>query len=289
MIYSAIVSCFDEKGRPNPEAVAAAVEHNIVHSGVDGLFVNGSTGENPNMSNDQRKPMLKLMIEAAAGRVKCIAHIGTNVLEEFEELAEYSADLGYDAVAAVAPTYFPYDQEDYIRFFHTLADRSPLPLYVYNIPIRTHVHFTRDSFRRILAHPNIRGAKFTDADLDLFTSVRRDSPQADLLCGFDNLMVPFTALGADGAIGTSYNLTGKIARRVFDLTRTGRLEKARKEQFLLNDILEAMGGVRMIQLVKATLELYGVHCGDSRFPQPATSAEDREKAKVIYELVERYL
>ena len=289
MIYSAIVSCFDDKGRPNPEAVFAAVEHNIVHSGVDGLFVNGSTGENPDMMNDQRKPMLKLMMDAAAGRVAMIAHIGTNVLEEFDELAKCSADLGYDAVASVAPTYFPYDQEDYVRFFLTLADRSPLPLYVYNIPIRTHVHLTRDSFKRIFDHPNVKGAKFTDADLDLFTSVRRDSPQADLLCGFDNLMVPFTALGANGAIGTSYNLTGRIARRVFDLTRTGKLEEARKEQFLLNDILEAMGGVRMIQLVKATMELYGVPCGNSRFPQPPTTDADREQAKKIYELVEKYL
>lgn len=279
MIYSAILSCFDSKGLPDTGATAAVTEHNISRSGVDGLFVNGSTGENSNMDTAAKKAILRAVSGAAAGRVKLIGHIGTNLLEEFTELADFCAAEGYDAVAATAPVYFGYTQEEYVRYFHTLADHSPLPLYVYNIPARTHAVFSRKAFREILTHPNIRGTKFTDTDLGLFEQVRRDCPDTDLLSGYDHLLVAYTALGADGTIGTFYNLLAKTARAIFLLTFSGRLGEARKLQAELNEIMEQMCDAgNMISSVKAVMELYGIPCGDPRFPNSPVSARQRAMA-----------
>ncbi len=288
MIYSAIVSCFDEAGRPNPEATRLAVKHNLGRAGAEGLFINGSTGENSNMGTEDRKTMIQTISEAA-GSAPCIAHIGTNVLEEFIELANFSADCGCKAVAATAPVYFGYTQEGYVNYFRTLADNSPLPLYVYNIPARTHVNLTRESFKQIFSHPNITGVKFTDTDLGLFGDVRKDNPHIDLLSGYDNLLLPYTALGADGTIGTGYNICGTMARQVFDLTRSGDLAAARKRQNEMNEIMDLLITPSIIQVVKAVMELYGVPCGECRFPQPKISEVDRETAKKIYDLIEKYM
>jgi len=289
MIYSAIVSCFDANGCPNAEATRMAVEHNIVRSGVDGLFINGSTGENHNMRTSDKKAIIKTITETAGDRAACIAHIGTNVIEEFIELARFSADCGCKAVSATAPVYFGYTQEGYVNYFTTLADNSPLPLYVYNIPARTHVHLTRESFKKIFSHPNITGIKFTDTDLGLFGDVRKDNPHIDLLSGYDNLLLPYTALGADGSIGTGYNICARMAREVFDLTRSGNLEAARKRQNEMNEIMDLLITPSIIQVVKAVMELYGVPCGECRFPQPKISDADRETAKAIYDLIEKYM
>ena len=105
-IYSALLGVFNATGEVNEDGVRALVRHNIDKCGIDGLYVNGSTGETFLMTMDMRKQVLRAVSNEAKDQIKLIAHVGGICLDDVYELSAYAADLGYDAISAVTPFYY---------------------------------------------------------------------------------------------------------------------------------------------------------------------------------------
>jgi len=280
-IYSALFNTFKADGSPNLEALKQVVDYNIDVCGVDGLYVNGSTGENFNMPHEYKKMTLKATAEYAKGRVNLIAQIGTTVVEEIRELADLAYECGYNAISAVTPYYYTYSAESIMDFYKELADYSKLPLIVYNIPIRTGVGLTRAQFKELFAHKNIAGVKFTHNDFYLLEALRSENPDKLIFSGFDEMLLSASVLGTDGAIGTTYNLIGDFAKKVFAAAQTGDLETARKYQHCINEVVTMMFETDMMATCKAMFMKLGIDAGSSRKPMLPTGEAQLKNAERI--------
>lgn len=284
-IYSALIGCFDECGRPKLKAYGDAVDYNINVAGVDGLYVNGSTGENFNMTFEDRKKVLSAVAERNNGRVSLIAQVGCNVVEEIYELADEAARCGYDAISAVAPFYYVYTKEEIKKHYKRIAEKSKLPLVIYNIPVRTNVVLNQEDFRELLSEPNIAGVKYTSQDMFLLEQIRSDFPDAVIFNGFDEFLLAGLATGANGAIGTTYNISGKFAKAVYNSVQASNIPAARKAQRKENEVVKLLLDAGIFQTIKAALELEGVACGSPRLPQSPIGESHIAAAKKILEYI----
>ena len=284
-IYSALIGCFDECGRPNLKAFGDAVDYNINVSGVDGLYVNGSTGESFNMPLEDRKRVLSAVAERNNGRISLIAQVGCNVVEEIYELADEAARCGYDAISAVAPFYYVYTKDEIKAHYRRIAERSKLPLVIYNIPVRTNVVLNQADFRELLSIPNIAGVKFTSQDMFLLEQIRSDFPNATIFIGFDEFLLAGLTTGADGAIGTTYNISGRFAKEVYAAVQASDIAAGRKAQRKENEVVKMLLDAGIFQTIKAAMELEGVACGSPRLPQSPINETHIEAAKKILEYI----
>lgn len=281
-LYSALLISFDENGNLDEQGTRNIVRYNIDVMKVDGLYVGGSTGENFMISTDMKKRIFEIVKEEAKNNVKLIAQVGSINLYEAVELGKYATELGYDSLSAVTPFYYKFDFEEIKNYYMTIVNETNNNMIIYSIPFLTGVNMSVAQFGELLAHDKIIGIKFTAGDFYLLERVRKAFPNKLIYAGFDEMLLPAIAVGVDGAIGSTYNVTGKIAREVYSYMREGDIILAREKQTYLNDIIEAILGNGLYQTIKEILKLKGVEAkGYCRLPMKKLSPEKVEKAKEI--------
>ncbi len=281
-IYSALLISFDEKGDLDEKGIRNIIRYNIDVMKVDGLYVGGSTGENFMISTEMKKRVFEIAKDEAKNDVKLIAQVGSINLFEAVELGKFATELGYDSLSAVTPFYYKFDFEEIKNYYMTIVNETNNNMIIYSIPFLTGVNMNVTQFGELLSHDKIIGIKFTAGDFYLLERVRKAFPNKLIYAGFDEMLLPAVALGVDGAIGSTYNVTGKIAKEIFDLTKAGKLELAREKQTYLNDIIEAILSNGLYQTIKEILKLKGVESeGYCRLPMKKLSPEKIEKAKEI--------
>lgn len=281
-IYSALLISFDENGNLDEKGTRNIIRYNIDEMKVDGLYVGGSTGENFMISTEMKKRIFEIVKDEAKDAVKLIAQVGSINLYEAVELGKYATELGYDSLSAVTPFYYKFDFEEIKNYYMTIVNETNNNMIIYSIPFLTGVNMNVQQFGELLCHDKIIGIKFTAGDFYLLERVREAFPDKLLYAGFDEMLLPAVALGVDGAIGSTYNVTGKIAREVFDATIAGDLVTARKKQTYLNNIIEALLGNGIYQTIKEILKLKGVDAvGYCRLPMKKLLVEKIETAKEI--------
>lgn len=288
-IYSALINTFYKDGSPNINALKQVIDYNINVCKVDGLYVNGSTGESFNMSHTDKITILKETANHVNGRTNLIAQIGCNVIEEIYELADVAFECGYQAISAVTPFYFIYSKDEIIDHYYKIADYSKLPFIVYNIPIRTSVVLTRSDFIKLLSYKNIIGVKFTANDFYLLDNIREDFPNALLYSGFDEMLLSAAVLNTDGAIGSTYNIIGHWAKDVMAAVRDNDLELARSRQRDINTVVgKLLDSGSLMASLKAVFEIYGIDCGECRLPMAPTTDEHRKAAAEVVEYIKAH-
>ena len=281
-IYSALLISFHENGDLDEKGTRNIVRYNIDVMKVDGLYVGGSTGENFMISTEMKKRIFEIVKDEAKNDVKLIAQVGSIDLYEAIELGKYATSLGYDSLSAVTPFYYKFDFEEIKNYYMTIVNETNNNMIIYSIPFLTGVNMSVDQFGELLCHEKIIGIKFTAGDFYLLERVRKTFPNKLIYAGFDEMLLPAVALGVDGAIGSTYNVTGKIAKEIFNLVQEGDLLLAREKQTYLNDIIEAILKNGLYQTIKEILKLKGVDAiGYCRLPMKKLSAEKVEAAKEI--------
>lgn len=139
-----------------------------------------------------------------------------------------------------------------------------------------------DQFAELFENEKIIGVKFTAADFYLLERMRKRFPDKLIYAGFDEMMLPATVLGVDGAIGSTFNVNGKRAREIFELTREGRIAEALEVQHVTNDLITDILANGLYGTLKLLLEEEGVEAGYCRKPMKEATPEMIEQAKVIY-------
>ena len=210
------------------------------------------------MTLSDRKSTLCAAAEAADGRTGLIAQIGSNAIEEIKELADAAYENGYQAISAVSPYYYSYPKEDIINHYLRVAEYSRLPLIVYNIPVRTSVSLDKSDFGRLFEHKNIAGVKFTSQDMFLLERLRDEFPDKIIFSGYDEFLFSSTILGTDGTIGTTYNVIGKFAKKVFEAVAASDIKAGLAAQRQINTVVELLLETGIFQTIKALIEEYGV-------------------------------
>ena len=273
-VISALITPFRADGAVNVEALGALAELQIAQ-GVQGFYVGGTTGEAPLQSAEERRLVLREFARAVAGRRGLIAHVGAVSTAETIALGHAAAEAGYDAISAIAPYYYDFSREEVMAHYRAVADAVALPLIIYNFPAKSSRPLSTTDLLMLLDHPRIVGVKHTSQNLYQLERLKQAAPQALVWNGFDEMFVGGMAMGADGAIGTTYNVMGDlfVAMRVAMLA--GDLDTARALQRRANHVIDALIEVGVIPGTKAILKRMGVDCGTARAPfRPLTAAEE---------------
>jgi N-acetylneuraminate lyase len=264
-VFSALVTPFKADGLLNLDMLAPLAEFELAQ-GLHGFYVGGSTGEAFLQSAAERKAVLATFAKAVKGRAKLIAHVGAIATDEAIDLARAAADAGYDAVSAIPPFYYDFSAAEVLAHYRALANATPLPLIVYNFPAKSARPLTTPDLLALLEHPKIVGVKHTSQNLYQLERLKSAAPQAVIYNGFDEMFVGGLAMGADGAIGTTYNFMGRLFVRMFEALRAGDLAAAQALQSRANQVIDVLIEVGIFPGTKAMLKIMGVDCGPCRKP-----------------------
>ena len=199
-------------GEVDEPALAELVESQIA-GGIDGLVPCGTTGEAATLSVAEHLRVVRVVKEAARGRVPVIAGAGANDTRKAVELTRACHELGVDAVLHVTPYYNKPTQAGLIAHFSAVAQAAPVPVLVYNVPGRTGVDMSAATVGKLAAVPGIVGVKEATGDLHRAAQIRElCGPDFALLSGDDFTILPFLAVGGDGVISVVSNvIPGVIA------------------------------------------------------------------------------
>ena len=282
-IYTALLVSFDKEGNLNEKGLREIIRHNIDKCKIDGLYVGGSTGENFMLSTEEKKRIFEIAMDEAKGKVKLIAQVGSVNLKEAVELAKFATDLGYDSLSAVTPFYYKFDFSEIKNYYETIINSVDNKMIIYSIPFLTGVNMSLDQFGELFKNDKIIGVKFTAADFYLLERMRKTFPDKLIYAGFDEMMLPATVLGVDGAIGSTFNVNGKRAKEIFEAARCGDIEKARKIQHITNDFITDVLENGLYQTLKGLLQEQGVDAGYCRQPMKAPTDTMSKRIKEINE------
>ncbi len=267
-----------EDGSLNLAQVLTIVER-LLACKTTALFVCGTTGESASLSTPERKATLEAFIGAAAGRIPVVAHVGHSAIIESRDLAEHARCAGAAAIAATPPTFFrPASVDALVDCMGAIAAGAPqLPFYYYHIPHMTGVSldmvdFLRQARDRI---PTLAGIKYTAPTLYEFQSCAAlDSGRFNMVFGSDEMLLSGLAAGAQGAVGSTYNLCAPLYQQVMRCFAEGQLAEAQRLQLISVRMVEAVKKYRPLPALKSMMKLAGVDCGPTRLPLiPMTSAE----------------
>ncbi|MCI6863010.1 MAG: N-acetylneuraminate lyase [Anaerobiospirillum succiniciproducens] len=281
-IYSALLTSFDKNGDINEKGIRQLVRHNIDVCKVDGLYVGGSTGENFLLSTAEKEKIFKIVKDEAKDQCQLIAQVGSLNIKESVELAKLATDLGYDSLSAVTPFYYKFSFNEIKDYYNTITKDVDNQMVVYFIPFLTGVNISVDQFKELFENEKITGVKFTAGDFYLLERFRKAFPDKVLFAGFDEMMLPATVLGVDGAIGSTFNLNGVRAREIFESARSGNIAKALEVQHVTNDFISDVLANGLYGTLKIGLQEAGVEAGYCRKPMGDYSDEMIARAKEIY-------
>lgn len=270
-LYAALPTAFDTNFAYDGRAQAALARH-AAQLGMEGVFVGGSTAEVHGLTLDERLAQLGDVVAAVGDRVHCIAHVGAMRMADALALTRAAAELGYAAVASTPPFYLPFTAADRRGFFADLVAASPLPVFLYHIPSLTGLALSQSEILDLMGLPGIVGMKLSASDIGLVLRAKAMFAEKLVLFGSDDLLLPALAAGADGGVGSTYNLFGRRIVGLRDAVRAGDLGHARTLQAEINQGIEALVEAGVFPALKAGLAMAGVACGACRPPARALDA-----------------
>ena len=174
------------------EAGLTRLVHHVLDGGVNCLFLLGTTGEGPSLSAAVQRQVIARACAEAQDRAPVLVGITNTSFDDAIAAAEMSAELGAGGVVYAGPSYFTIGQAELLEHVGRLAERVPLPLFLYNMPSHTRVSFAPDTVRQACTVPNIVGLKDSSGDLLYFQTLRRATAQREnftLLMGPEELLV----------------------------------------------------------------------------------------------------
>lgn len=284
-LYAALLVPFDENGQVKEEGLKQIAKNAIEVEQLDGLYVNGSSGENFLISKEQKKQIFKVVKEAVGNDVKLIAQVGSLDLNEAIELGKYATDLGYDALSAVTPFYYPFSFEEIKQYYFDIIEATQNKMIIYAIPDLTGVNISINQFEELFNNEKIVGVKYTAPNFFLLERIRKAFPDKLILSGFDEMLVQAVISGVDGAIGSTYNVNGRRARQIYDLAREGKVEEAYKIQHDTNNIIETVLNMGIYPTLKEILKTRGI---DGGLPKRPFSPFNEANRKELNQLIETY-
>lgn len=284
-LYAALLVPFDEQGQVLEEGLKQIARNAIETEGMDGLYVNGSSGENFLISEEQKKQIFKIAKEAVSDDVKLIAQIGALDMNEAIELGKYATELGYDAISAVTPFYYPFSFDEIKEYYFKLIEETQNNFIIYANPGSTGVNITNEQFDELFTHDKIIGVKYTAPDFFLLERLRHTYPDKLIFSGFDEMLIQAAVTGVDGAIGSTYNINGKRARQIFELVQQGQVQEALRIQNETNDIISTVLELGIYPALKEILGSRGIESGMPKRPLKPLSDDKRER---LNKLIQQY-
>ncbi|EJN58243.1 dihydrodipicolinate synthase family protein [Halogranum rubrum] len=282
-----LVTPFTETGDVDDDALRELV-HWVEDRGVDFLVPCGSTSEAELMTVDERAHVVDVVVEEAS--VPVLAGTGHPGLRETLQQTERAAESGADAALVVTPFYFPHDDATLEAYYETVADESPIPVYLYSVPPFTHVTLDPAVAGRLSAHENVHGMKDSSGNVEAFVRTRTlASDEAfDLLVGTAGVLAPTLDAGGSGGVLALANVAPEASKEMYRRHRDGDEQGARDQNAALLELNRAVTSRFGIPGLKAAMRARGAPAGYARRPHQPVSEEARDELEsVVAELEEQ--
>lgn len=251
-------------------------------NGTSAVVVCGTTGENATQSADEHNELVRFVVNETASRMKVIAGIGSNNTVSALRYAENAKAVGADAVLMVTPYYNKGTQKGMIEHFRYVADRVEIPLILYNVPSRTGIGLTAESYQILSQHPNINGVKEASGDLSLLVRTRSLCGDAlTIWSGNDDNTIALMALGAKGVISVAGNLIPSVVAKLCALCAesdyTDAVDLYRKYAALFSTLFIETNPIP----IKAAMKLMDMDSGRLRLPLTEISEDHLSTLRAV--------
>lgn len=274
-IFPALLTPFDKQDKVNTTVLTEIAQYNL-DKGVSGFYVGGSTAEAFLLSFEERKQILETVANAAHGKATLIAHIGCISTGQAIALAKEAKQMGYDAISSVAPFYYKFSFEEIKKYYYDIVDAVDLPMFIYNFPAFSGVNLTADNIKEFLIDERFLGVKHTSSDYFALEQFKASFPDKIVYNGYDETFLAGLAMGADGAIGSTFNLMAEKFIKIQKLFSENKVEEARAVQKEANAVIRALCKVGVMQGEKAIMDALGFDMGPARAPFAPLTEEQKK-------------
>ncbi|SMC84478.1 4-hydroxy-tetrahydrodipicolinate synthase [Papillibacter cinnamivorans] len=238
-----------------------------INGGTDSIVICGTTGEASTQSIEEHLEVIKFCVEHTNHRVKVIAGTGSNDTKAAVYLSQHAEASGADALLMVTPYYNKTTQAGLVRHFTYIADRVNIPIILYNVPSRTGLSFTADTYRELSKHPLINGVKEASGNFSLAAHTRLlCGDELNIWSGNDDQVVPLMSLGAKGVISVVANMLPADMAQMTHLCLEGKFAEASAMQIRMMDLIDALFVEVNPIPIKAAMNLMGMDVGEVRLP-----------------------
>jgi 4-hydroxy-tetrahydrodipicolinate synthase len=269
-------------------AKAAVLARRLIENGNDGLVVAGTTGESPTLSDEEKIRLFRVVKEAVGARGKIIAGTGTYDTAHSIHLSQEAHRAGADGLLLVNPYYNRPSQDGLYAHFRAVAESTPLPVVLYNIPGRTGVNCTPDTIARLAADvSNIVAVKEAAGSLDQVSEIRMRTPDRFLIySGDDSLTLPMLAAGAVGVVSVAGHVAARPIQEMIQAFFAGRVADALRVHRRLWPLFKVLFITTNPVPVKAAIRLSGFDCGKVRLPLVDATPKEEEQIRVVLQALD---
>lgn len=273
----AIVTPFTKDNKVDFKKLGELIEFQIANK-TDAVVVCATTGESATLDYEEHVETIKFTVDAVNKRIPVIASTGSNATEYSARLSNEAEKAGADALLSVTPYYNKTSQRGLVRHYNFIADRVSAPIIIYNVPSRTGLNITPETYYELSRHPRIVGVKEANGDVSaLAKTVGLCADDLDVYSGNDDQITAFMSLGAKGVISVLSNVAPKAVHDVVVKYLEGDFVESRRLQLEYLELCNALFcDVNPIP-VKEAMNLMGMEVGECRLPLCRTTDESREK------------
>ena len=277
---TAIITPFTENGI-DYDRLAKNIDFQV-ENGTAALVVCGTTGENPTHSEDEHNELVRFTVQASRGRMKVIAGVGSNNTKTALKYAQNARYAGADGILMVTPYYNKSTQKGLIEHFSYVADRVEIPMILYNVPSRTGISISAETYKVLSRHPNINGIKEASGDFSLIAKVRSQcGDDLYIWSGNDDNTVPMMALGALGVISVASNIVPAVTAKLCALCLEGDFSAATELYGKYAKLFSTLFIETNPIPVKAAMKLMDMDSGILRLPLVEIGEENLAKLKAV--------
>jgi len=287
-IFPALVTPFTDDGKIIDEERLRILVNHCIELGVHGVVPCGTTGEFVNLSTEEKKKVIKTVIDEVNGRVPVIAGTGASGTRETVEMTKYAKDAGATAALIVTPFYLKPADRGIYEHYNTIATEVDLPIILYNIPQCTGLSLPWQMVEDLAQIPNIVAVKDSSGQLSFILAVlEKVRDKINVLCGHDEVVIAALAAGCSGAILASANVIPDVWIQIYNHIKNGELQKARELQYKVQKIARIIAGSGAVG-TKAALNMMKIKVGPVRMPLSVggeLTYESREELRLDLEKI----
>lgn len=275
-VMPALVTPFNSDKTVNIHVMQKLIDH-LISQGAYGFYIGGATGEGISMECEQRKILAYEAVKQIDGRVPSIVHIASINLEEAKTLAKHAESIGADAVSAIPPLFYKYDEDDVFGYYKEIADSVNIPVMIY---YNTNAGFSMSAkfAARLYEIDNVTAIKWTSSDYYGMMMVKElTNGEMNVINGPDEMLLMGLCAGADGGIGSTYNFMLPTIKAIYESFTAGNIDKARSEQIKATRIISALHRFEGIPFTKAVLEKQGFEVGNCLVPFKQYNNEEKQE------------
>lgn len=279
-ILTALIAPFAADGSLDEQALKALVERSI-QGGVDGLVTCGSTGEFSAMTHEERKRIVEVVVDAAAGRVPVVAQTGATTAREAIELTRHAEQVGADVVMLVTPYYEPISVEEVVDYLKSVSASVAVPVMLYNIPPATGLNMDPELVARLATEiPNVRYIKDSSGNMEqALQLIHHHGDKIETFIGWDALTLAGLVEGAAGIVAGAANVVPEELAAVYSAVKAGDLNTARERWNHVYPVVDGLLTEPFIPAIKYALRLKGEEYGDPRLPIHPASKDTASRIK----------